>query len=70
MKNNLDMFSAIGKAFAILSDSDKRKKYDLYGPEEEQSSQQSHQQYYESRLFLVVHNYMWNYTMKLVSVSV
>jgi DnaJ-class molecular chaperone len=42
------LFSAIGKAFATLSDEDKRKKYDLYGPEEDSSSRSSHQPYYES----------------------
>ncbi|XP_060065641.1 dnaJ homolog subfamily B member 14-like [Ylistrum balloti] len=28
-----EAFKAIGNAFAVLSDADKRKKYDLYGPE-------------------------------------
>ncbi|CAC5421560.1 DNAJB12 [Mytilus coruscus] len=39
-----EAFKAIGKAFAVLSDADKRRKYDVHGPEEE-SNQQNHQQY-------------------------
>ncbi|KAK3600876.1 hypothetical protein CHS0354_019223 [Potamilus streckersoni] len=31
-----EAFKAIGNAFAVLSDEDKRKKYDLYGTEEDQ----------------------------------
>ena len=45
-----EAFKAIGKAFATLSDEDKRKKYDLYGPEEDSSSRSSHQPYYESEV--------------------
>ncbi|ESP03878.1 hypothetical protein LOTGIDRAFT_185246, partial [Lottia gigantea] len=41
-----EAFKAIGNAFAVLSDSDKRKKYDLYGPETEISSRgHSHREY-------------------------
>ena len=32
-------FSAIGNAYAVLSDADKRKKYDVYGPDLQQASQ-------------------------------
>lgn len=31
-------FLAIGNAFAVLSDTEKRKQYDLYGPLEDQQS--------------------------------
>lgn len=44
-----EAFKAIGKAFAVLSDADKRRKYDVHGPEEE-SNQQNHQQYYETEV--------------------
>lgn len=30
-------FSAVGNAFAVLSDAEKKKQYDLYGPEEASS---------------------------------
>lgn len=33
-----EAFKAIGNAFAVLSDPQKKKQYDLYGPEEEQQS--------------------------------
>lgn len=33
-----EAFKAIGNAFAVLSDADKRKQYDLYGPEQVSSS--------------------------------
>jgi len=33
--------SAVGNAFAVLSDTDKRKKYDMYGPEEERQASRS-----------------------------
>ena len=36
---------AIGNAFAVLNDKDKRKKYDMYCPEEEQSRGHSHREY-------------------------
>ena len=36
---NTSFVSAIGNAYAVLSDADKRKKYDLYGPELQQTSQ-------------------------------
>lgn len=46
-----EAFKAIGKAFATLSDADKRKKYDLYGPEEETSSRSSsNSNYYETEV--------------------
>ena len=31
--------SAVGNAFAVLNDPGKRKKYDMFGPEEEQRRQ-------------------------------
>lgn len=31
-------FVAIGNAYSVLSDADKRKKYDLYGPDLQQQS--------------------------------
>lgn len=39
-----EAFKAIGNAFAILSDAEKRKQYDLYGSEEQQ--RQRRQDYY------------------------
>jgi len=33
-----EAFKAIGNAFAVLSDAEKRKQYDLYGPEEAQQA--------------------------------
>ncbi|KAB7498282.1 DnaJ-like protein subfamily B member 14 [Armadillidium nasatum] len=38
-----EAFKAVGNAFAVLSDPEKRKQYDLYGPEE--SSTQNHRSY-------------------------
>lgn len=32
------LYKAIGNAFAVLSDPAKKKKYDMFGPEEEQRS--------------------------------
>jgi len=37
-----EAFKAIGNAFAILSDTEKRKQYDLYGPMEDQSNLRRH----------------------------
>jgi len=37
-----EAFKAIGNAFAILSDTEKRKQYDLYGPLEDQSNLRRH----------------------------
>lgn len=37
-----EAFKAIGNAFAILSDTEKRKQYDLYGADSPQSSPASH----------------------------
>lgn len=31
------IFPAVGNAFAVLSDPEKRKQYDLYGPDESNS---------------------------------
>ena len=31
-------FSAIGNAYSVLSDKEKRRKYDVYGPDLQQSS--------------------------------
>lgn len=39
-----EAFKAIGNAFAILSDPEKRKQYDLYGADSPQSSSASHRQ--------------------------
>ncbi|ODN02863.1 DnaJ subfamily B member 14 [Orchesella cincta] len=39
-----EAFKAIGNAFAILSDPEKRKQYDLYGSDSPQSSSSSHRQ--------------------------
>ncbi len=37
------VISAIGNAFAVLNDTEKRKQYDLYGPlEDQQSSMRRH----------------------------
>ena len=36
-----EAFKAIGNAFAVLSDAEKRKQYDLYGPEQVQQSSSS-----------------------------
>ena len=37
--------SAVGNAFAVLSDAEKRKQYDLYGPDEA-NSHSSHRNTY------------------------
>lgn len=37
------MLEAIGNAVAILSDVEKRKQYDMYGPEDERMQTQAHQ---------------------------
>uniref|UniRef100_T1JJ41 J domain-containing protein n=1 Tax=Strigamia maritima TaxID=126957 RepID=T1JJ41_STRMM len=43
-----EAFKAIGNAFAVLSDAQKRKKYDLYGPEDEaQRRGRTRDEYYE-----------------------
>lgn len=55
----IEAFKAIGKAFAVLSDGDKRKQYDMYGDESERATTTStnrrfhHQNgfYYETRGF-------------------
>jgi len=39
-----EAFKAIGNAFAILSDAEKRKQYDLYGADSPQSPSSSHRQ--------------------------
>ncbi|KAK7112523.1 dnaJ homolog subfamily B member 14-like [Littorina saxatilis] len=36
-----EAFKAIGNAYSVLSDADKRRKYDVYGPELQQASQQT-----------------------------
>ncbi|XP_071508928.1 dnaJ homolog subfamily B member 12-like [Diadema antillarum] len=44
-----EAFKAIGKAFAVLSDKEKRKKYDMYGDEsqnERQMNRHSHRHHY------------------------
>ena len=41
-----EAFKAIGNAFAVLSDAEKRKQYDLYGPEQMQQSS-GHSRYAE-----------------------
>jgi len=40
-----EAFKAIGNAFAVLSDVEKRKQYDLYGSEEQQRRRSSHNYY-------------------------
>lgn len=41
--SSISMISAIGNAFAVLNDTEKRKQYDLYGPlEDQQSSMRRH----------------------------
>ncbi|XP_054156176.1 dnaJ homolog subfamily B member 14-like [Oppia nitens] len=42
-----EAFKMIGNAFAILSDAEKRKRYDMYGSDEDQR-RRSHNQYYEN----------------------
>lgn len=37
----VEAFKAVGNAFAVLSDKDKRKQYDMYGSEEQQTSRRS-----------------------------
>lgn len=37
-------FTAIGNAVAILIDAEKRKQYDMYGPEEERMQSAQHRQ--------------------------
>jgi DnaJ-class molecular chaperone len=37
--------SAVGNAFAVINDPAKRKKYDMFGPEEEQRSTRSQREY-------------------------
>lgn len=48
-------FTAIGNAVAILTDTEKRKQYDMYGPEEERMqnahSRQGHTHYNYTRGF-------------------
>ncbi|KAK3089874.1 hypothetical protein FSP39_007244 [Pinctada imbricata] len=51
-----EAFKAIGNAFSVLNDKDKRKKYDLYGPEEETSNRHSHREYDYTHGFEVVSN--------------
>jgi len=57
LKKNLSFFAAIGNAVAILIDVEKRKQYDMYGPEEERmqstnvNSRQSHTHYNYTRGF-------------------
>ncbi|EZA49366.1 hypothetical protein DMN91_008986 [Ooceraea biroi] len=48
-----EAFKAIGNAVAILTDAEKRKQYDMYGPEEErmQNSHQGHTHYNYTRGF-------------------
>ncbi|XP_072050937.1 dnaJ homolog subfamily B member 12-like isoform X2 [Amphiura filiformis] len=55
----VEAFKAIGKAFSVLSDSDKRKQYDLYGDETERATATTNHRhfhhhngfYYETRGF-------------------
>ncbi|KAK6171370.1 hypothetical protein SNE40_019575 [Patella caerulea] len=42
-----EAFKAIGNAFSVLNDPDKRRKYDLYGPEQEISSSRGRSQEYD-----------------------
>lgn len=42
-----DSFKAIGNAFAVLSDTEKRRKYDLYGPENEVATESRRGQRYD-----------------------
>lgn len=44
-KGAAEAFKAVGNAFAVLSDKDKRKQYDLYGGEEQQTT--SRRSYYQ-----------------------
>ncbi len=43
-----EAFKAIGNAFAVLSDVEKRKQYDLYGSEEQQQRRRSNNSYYDN----------------------
>ncbi|XP_060586084.1 dnaJ homolog subfamily B member 12-like isoform X1 [Ruditapes philippinarum] len=40
-----EAFKAVGNAFAVINDPAKRKKYDMFGPEEEQRSTRSQREY-------------------------
>lgn len=46
-----EAFKAIGNAFAVLSDPQKRKQYDLYGSEEQQRVRRSNQTYYDNGFY-------------------
>lgn len=54
-----EAFKAIGKAFAVLSDAQKRKQYDSYGPESFEEGGTSNETYRHRRSHQAQYSY-WN----------
>ncbi|XP_017786256.1 PREDICTED: dnaJ homolog subfamily B member 12 [Nicrophorus vespilloides] len=48
---SVEAFKAIGNAMAVLTDPEKRKQYDLYGPDEERISRQSRSSYTTTNMY-------------------
>lgn len=63
----MEIFSttAVGNAFAVLSDAEKKKQYDLYGPEEYNNTSSQHRNSYSSH-----HDFTRGYESKCTALFV